>query len=141
MNNELKDQIVSEGKTYWKELTIILLLICFTISVWVLIESKKDLSSEIAKHKAEQTKNDINNGAAGVNKNENEVYPKLDDSIGKLNNNILMLNKNLNKSTKNKPTKEKSYETFKNKNVQELHQYFINAGFNNSVSDDISSSK
>lgn len=117
----------------WKEVLIVLLIAVSIFTYWRNDQNKKKLAEEIARRNFILTEGTINSGTADVDKREAELYPKIDAKINELNKNVKVLDESIKRLQKNKPTKEQSYELFKNQSTSQLSKYFSGRGYTNSI--------
>jgi hypothetical protein len=132
MNTEKIKEI---SKTYWKEAIIFILIVGFIV-MWQLNQNK---NQELAKTKNQielsKQLSDMKIKMDEIENRDKVVYPKLEDKISVINKNINESKNKLSIIEKNQIKKEKVYETFKAKNVQEISDYFNTNGYVNSTSD------
>lgn len=129
-----KEKTKANALKLWKEILIIILLIISFITYGRLNETKKDLAIEKEKRNFELIAGKINSGLEAIQKREAEMYPKLNDEIKQLNKNVKSVHNKVSTLQKNKPTKEQSYENFKNKSNTEISEFFAANGFSNFTS-------
>jgi hypothetical protein len=104
----------------------ILFLLGF-IFMWNSMQSAKtELEALKRSHSTIETKIDINKPLAEVEDREKTEYPKIDRDIDVLNKSIKKTNNEIKQLDKTKPTKEASYDKFKDKTFEEINLYWNN---------------
>lgn len=129
-----KEKTKTNALKLWKEILIIILLIISFITYGRLNATKQDLVNEKEKRNFELIAGKINSGLEEIQRREAEMYPKINEEIKQLNKNVKTVHDRVVTLQKNKPTKEQSYENFKNKSNTEISEFFAANGFSNVTS-------
>lgn len=129
MNEETKTNLFK----FWKEIVIVLLIIVFIVTHWIQHKKQLKLQEEINRRDAALVTGEINAGIKPVNDRETTVYPKIDADVAALNKIIKESRAKTIKLENSKPTKEQSYETFKNQSSSQISKFFRDNGYPNAV--------
>lgn len=138
-----KDKLIAEAQVvkvallpYWREVIIMILIAFIMFVFWLYNEKQQELQNEIAKRTADEITRRIEAGNIVVNKHEKEDYPKIDKQIKQINKDVKSINYMVQQLEKNKPTKDKSYEIFKNQSASQINKFFTNNGYANTIVSD-----
>ena len=132
MEDLIKDELIQTRSKVEVILVAILIIACaFLYHKWD--ATQKEFDSYKAVEKAKIVAGEINAPVDEVNNRENNLYPKINANILQINNNIKAINDTVKRLEKNQLTKEQSYDTFKNKDINEINKFFNDNGYSTTV--------
>ena len=128
MNDDIKKQI------YLGIAILIVFLVGLNIFFYYLYnENKKDFDSYKQTKETKKVVDKINEPMTVINDREVDLYVKMNADITKINTNIKTMKETLSRLEKNQLTRSQSYDTFKNKDINEISKFLSDNNLTNAI--------